>query len=72
MKVKLTYFTPRGKYYTDGEYETEKTNLWEIVEEVNVLARERKLPGLIEGHSQFIVHVDVPEHPNNHPNLVLP
>lgn len=72
MKVKLTYFRVFGKYYSEGEYDTNQLHLFEIFEEVAKLIENRKLPGLIEGHGSYIVLVDVPEHPNNHPALVLP
>ena len=69
MKVYLTYFKQNGKYYSDGHYETQKSSLLDIWEEVRIMIRERKLPDLTEGHSEFIVSVDVPEHEMNHPHL---
>lgn len=70
MKVKLTYFRLRGKYYSEGEYETTRQHLFQIFEEVDLLRRERKLPGLAEGHDRYIVLVDVPDHKDNHPTLI--
>lgn len=70
MKVMLTYFHLRGKYYAEGEYETDAVHMFQIFEQVDRLRRERKLPGLIEGHSPFIVLVDVPDHEHNHPVLL--
>ncbi len=69
--VKLTYFKPSGKYYSDGEYESNKEDLWEIWNEVEQKRESGHLPGLIEGHSPFIVSVDVPDHPHNHPHLII-
>lgn len=72
MRVKLTYFKEHGKYYTEAEYSTERAYLFEIWAEVELMSRTRGLPGLVKDHSPFIVLVDVPEHPHNHPHLVMP
>lgn len=70
MKVQLTYFRLNGKFYTDGEYDTDVVHLFQIFEQVDRLRRERKLPGLKDGHSPFIVLVEVPDHPHDHPALL--
>jgi hypothetical protein len=62
-QVKLTYFKPSGKYYSEGEYRTEKSELLDIWDEVKQMRDEARLPGLCRGHSPFIVSVDVPGHP---------
>lgn len=78
MKVKLTYFradSRAGKYYSDGEYTSrlpEGTPLYTYWDEVSNMANRRELPGLIEGHDAYIISVDVPEHPHNHPHLLVP
>lgn len=73
MKVNLTYFKHTGKYYSEGSYTTTNESLLGIWEEVRDMAFTTKtLPDLIEGHSEFIVSIDVPEHPHNHPKLLLP
>lgn len=72
MKVELTYFKPSGKYYSSGEYDTDPKPLFRIFEEVADKARTRNLPGLMVGHSEFIVLVEVPEHEHAYPCLVLP
>jgi hypothetical protein len=86
MLVKLTYFKPTGKYYTSGEYTTEippiqlgnsvqgavhGPPLWKVWDEVKGMLEAKRLPGLVDGHSDFWVLVDVPDHPHNHPHLVL-
>jgi len=71
MKVNLIYFKQTGKYYSEGDYETEKEHLFEIFDEVRKKLRRRILPGLIQGHSNFIVSVDVPDHPHRHPKLII-
>jgi len=62
MIVKLTYFKSTGKYYSEGEYKTEKIALWEIFKEVREKMFGGCLPGLCKGTCDFIVSIDVPEH----------
>lgn len=84
MLVKLTYFKPNGKYYSEGEYETkvEPTDLvhpkgtrgpalFLIWEEVAQLKERQLLPDLRAGHSDFTVLIDVPDHPHRHLHLLL-
>ena len=70
--VKLDYFKDTGKWYTEGEYETPEKSLYEIWDEVREMMDKGKLPGLIEGHSEFIVLINVPDHPHDHPRLIIP
>lgn len=72
MLVKLSYFKPTGKWYSDGEMTVDPMPLYEIWGRVASLAQGRLLPGLQEGHSEFIVLVDVPDHPHAHPHLIIP
>jgi hypothetical protein len=69
--VKLTYFKTSGKFYSNAKYKTTKWHLHEIFEEVAELKLAAKLPGLVEGHSDFIVLCRVPKHPHNHPALFV-
>lgn len=71
MIVKLIYFKSSGRYYSEGSYMTNKENLGEIWEEVRGMQRTKNLPGLMAGHSEFHVSVDVPDHPHRHPHLIL-
>lgn len=71
-KVSLNYFRETGKFYSEGDYRTNKVHLWEIWEEVQDMLDNRKLPGLIEGHSEYSVIVDVPQHVHRHPHLITP
>lgn len=64
-KVKLTYFKQSGKNYSSGEYHSYKKDMFEIIEEVNRKIKRGGLPGLVEGCSEFIVLVDVSDHPHN-------
>jgi hypothetical protein len=73
MKVKLIYFkSDTGKYYAEGSYDTKVDDLYDIWDEVEQMAKIRKLPGLSEGSYGWIISVDVPDHPHNHPKLILP
>lgn len=69
MKVKLTYFKPSGKFYSEGEYNTEPKALYRIWDEIRAM---KELPGLYGGPNSYIVSVDVPEHEHNHPCLLIP
>lgn len=69
-RVNLSYFKDTGKWYSDGTYNSEKVELYAIFDEVRNLKRMKKLPGLMEGHSDFIILIDVPEHPNNGPRII--
>ncbi len=69
--VKLTYFKSGGKYYSSGEYQTKKKDLDDIWDEVRHMRSIRHLPGLAEGCSEFIVLIEVPDHPHKHPHLII-
>lgn len=74
MLVKLIYFKAwnglGGKYYSSGEYVSEKEHYFEAVEEVRKLRDERQLPGLIGGHSPDY-HVLVTTEPDSVPHLLI-
>jgi len=69
--VELTYFKETGKYYTSGSYFSKKEFLQEIKEEVLEMIKAGKLPGLTQGSSEFIIHISVPEHLDNFPQLII-
>ncbi len=72
MIAHLTYFKPTGKYYSQGELEVgDFYALWLIWDDVRELRNKRALPGLIQGHDDYIVSVDVPDHPDRHPHLIM-
>jgi hypothetical protein len=68
----LTYFLPTGKYYSSSEDLTVPGTmpLYEIWSIIDGKISAESLPGLIKGHSEFIVLVEVPGHPHNHPHLM--
>lgn len=85
MKVKLTYFKPSGKYYSDGVFETDTTptqkqfdlginikplyQIWEEVERMRDVTGN--LPDLCDGcGKEFDILVEVPDHPHAHPHIV--
>lgn len=70
-KVELTYFKQTGKYYTSGEYQTEKTAVYEIFAEVREMFIAGKLPGLVDGASEFYAVVNLPDHPHGYPALIV-
>lgn len=57
MKVRLTYYKPSGKYYSEAEFEHHGSTI-DLIQEVNEALEERRLPGLTGNHSQFFVHVE--------------
>jgi len=71
MKVVLQYFRESGKWYSEGEYNTDKKHLFDIWEEVLSMVRTKRLPGLVEDHSDYYVLIDVPQHPHRHPHLIV-
>lgn len=72
MNVNLTYFKPSGKYYAEGSFQSIDRPLHQIWDEVIERNRLGYLPGLIGGSSQWIILVDVPDHPHRHPRLIMP
>lgn len=77
-KVKLLYFKnfggrhgKGGKYYSEGEYQTEEQDLGKIWDEVERKRAAGDLPGLVPGAKEFHVLIDVPNHPINHPHLIV-
>lgn len=69
--VKLTYFKQSGKYYGEGEYTSEEESLWQIWEEIEDMFRRKKRPGLVDGAQEFNTLVNVPDHPNAHPHMIM-
>lgn len=71
MKVNLTYFKKSGTFYGRGNYEIESQPLYMIWESIERLLDSGIRPGLVDGHSGFHVLIDVPEHEDNHPHLLI-
>lgn len=72
MKVQLSYFKTGGKWYSNGDYDTSYEYLYEIWCEVEKMAIDGILPGLVEGVNDFIILVNVPKHMHGHPHLIMP
>lgn len=72
-RVQLTYFRQTGKLLTTAETTIVHDELIEIWEEIDDLRRMGRLPGLRigAGRDLFII-VDVPDHPQRVPHLVMP
>jgi hypothetical protein len=61
--VKLTYFkATTGKYYGSADFGTNYLNTYDVFNEVRRAWVRRELPGLVQGHSPFIVLVETPNH----------
>lgn len=65
--VALTYFQPSGKWYARAAYVSHQDSWHKIIDEIRDLRGRRALPGLLPGHSPFIVLVEVGE--NRHFNI---
>lgn len=72
MRVHLTYYHLGGKFADESSYLTEHKLLHRIWAEVRDMTNARELPGLVRNHSPMLVSVDVPQHPHNHPILIMP
>lgn len=71
MKVELTYFKSSGKYYSHGSYEIpDETAFHQIISQVSAFQKSSTLPNLNGGYMP-IVSIDCPDHPYNHPCLVI-
>lgn len=70
--VNITYFKSSGKYYAEGEYRSEKDNLSDIFKECREMLKSGNRPGLVDGPCEFYAVVESPEHPHNHPCLIVP
>lgn len=72
FKVELTYFKESGKFYACGEYESNKSKMHEIFDEVRAMLESGNCPGLVDGKCEFYALINVPEHPNYYPHLYVP
>lgn len=59
--VTLAYFRRTGKWYGEGSYVSAKRSWHAIIDEVDEKLRAKTLPGLLEGHSSFIVLIEPTE-----------
>jgi hypothetical protein len=67
IKVNLIYYKKNGKYYGEGTYMEDYWPLYLIWEKIEKM---EKHPGLL-GRWDGIISVDVPEHINSHPHLIM-
>lgn len=72
FRVELEYYKDSGKYYSSGDYLTQKLQMYEIFDEVRQMLASGKRPGLVDGHNEFYTIVRVPNHPHDHPALIVP
>ncbi len=71
--VQLDYFKRSGRWHSEGAYVTQHTSIVKIWDEVRLKRENWELPGLVPtaGQSEYIVSVDVPDHPHRHPHLII-
>jgi hypothetical protein len=57
-KVKLQYFKQSGKYYAEGEFETDEVQAYHVHEQVRQMQELGTLPGLAAGCREYDIYVD--------------
>jgi len=67
IEVKLIYYKSSGKYYAEGSYMEDYIPLFEIWERVKNMKEHPELRSQWSG----IISVDVPDHINAHPHLII-
>lgn len=70
MKVKLKYFDVHGFYFASGEYNSVQKQHWQVCDDVQLMLRERRLPGLADGHSVHYTVLVETENPCHMPRLI--
>lgn len=71
--VKLIYFKPSGKYYSEGTFLTDRVLMQDIFAEARGLRDNGNLPDLVSGAGRdFFIIVNVPTHEHDHPFLIAP
>lgn len=70
-KVEIVYFKPSGKYYATGEYETAKTHIYAVVDEVREMFDRGECPGLVHDSVRQCQFVSVVTF-NDVPHIVRP
>jgi len=70
-KIQLTYFKKYGKYYSSGEFLSDKMYMFEIFDDVKLMKEQNKLPELQSGNWDGPILVDSKTHPNAYPGLIL-
>lgn len=58
-QINLTYFKPSGKYYTCGDYYSQKLQHFQVIEEIKVMQKKGRLPGLYPNCGKdLFIHVN--------------
>lgn len=69
MILQLHYFKDSGKFYSSGHLVVDETDYNKVIDKVKQLYKDKKLPDLVEGHSDFYVYMDSEE---AYPVLIIP
>lgn len=75
MKIKITYFKPSGKYYSEGEYETNKIHHFEIIDEIHSMFNSGECPGLTNNSvnmNKFYALIEPQNENLSVPHLIIP
>lgn len=68
--IKLVYFKKGGKYYSEGEYESHGAYLYDYVKEVKTMQANGKLPGLVDGATEFTILIPARDEVDCVPHIV--
>lgn len=71
FKVELQYFKKSGKFYSEGDYVSEKEDMYHIFDEVRGMLEDGRLPGLADGCREFHIYINAVDHPNRYPGMVF-
>lgn len=76
IKVKLTYFKRGGKYYTEWEGDLDlgdETPIHQVWDNIQSCRRDdMPAPGLCSSSRDYMVLVECPGHPHDHPVILMP
>lgn len=67
MIVGLTYFKKSGKFYSEAEYLSSKSDFYGSLDEIRRLQEMGTLPGLVGGANEFHILVEI----DGLPHLIL-
>lgn len=70
-KIQLTYFKKSGKFYSSGDFVSDKLYMFDVFDEVKLMKDQNKLPDLQSGSWDGPILVNSETHPNAYPGLIL-
>lgn len=72
-EIKVTWFRPSGKYYTDGSFFTKREDMLGVFYEFQDMLAEGIRPGLVDSKkNEFFAVLDCSAHPHGFPMMFRP